>query len=190
MQQQAKKQAGSNMINGVDVAALHDTINAIKGNNELAKFQFRAHNKWLGCGHNRSTIKGFYGCGEEDSTRNQLHVLDADEPEILLGKDTAANPVEILLHSLASCVTSSIVYHAAANDVEIKAIDSQLEGDIDIRGFLGLSDDVRKGYKSIKLMMRVKTKADPEQIGEFAGFSPVYDVISKSVPVELTIETY
>jgi len=190
MQQRATKQTGDEMLNGVDVTALHDTIKAISGNKKLAKFQFRTHNKWIDGAINRSTIKGFYGCGEEDKTRGHPHIVDADKPSILLGHDSAPSPVEFLLHSLAACVTSSIVYHAAANNVEIKAIDSELEGELDIRGFLGISDDVRKGYQSIQLRVRVKTKADPEQIGDFTSFSPVYSMVSQSVPVELTIETY
>jgi uncharacterized OsmC-like protein len=177
-------------LNGVNVTGLFDTIKAVKANQELAKFQFRANNHWLDGGHNRSTIQGFYGCRMEDESRTQPFVLDADEPPVLLGQDAGANPVEYILHALAACLTTTMVYHAAARNITIEAVDSALEGDLDLRGFLGLSNEVRKGYQTIRVRMRVKSDAKPEALRELAQFSPVYDVVSNSVPVEVTVETY
>jgi len=178
------------VLNGVNVTGIFDTIKAIKADTGLAAFRFRAANTWIGGGHNRSTIQGFYGCRMEDTSRTEPFVLDADEPPVLLGQDAGANPVEFILHGLAACLTTTMVYHAAARGIAIEAVDSSLEGDLDVRGFLGLSDTVRKGYQTIRVRMRVRSDASPETLTELAKFSPVYDVVSNSVPVEVAIETY
>jgi len=178
------------LTNGVDVTALFSTIDAIKSDPGLAEFRFRADNQWLDGGHNRSSIGAFYGCRAEDTVRVEAHMLEADEPPVLLGQDQGANPVEYLLHALAACMTTSLVYHAAARGIEIEALDSKLEGDIDLRGFLGLSAEVRKGYRTIRINFRVKSGASPATLRELAKYSPVYDVVSNSLPVEVKIETY
>ncbi len=182
--------AATVLTNGVDVRALFGTIDAIKGDPGLAEFRFRADNSWLDGGHNRSSIGGFYGCRAEDTVRSKPHMLDADEPPVLLGQDQGANPVEYLLHALAACMTTSMVFHAAARGIEIEALDSKLEGDIDLRGFLGLSDEVRKGYRMIRINFRVKSDASSATLRELTKYSPVYDVVSNSLPVEVRIETY
>ena len=187
--QQAVK-AGPVFMNGVNVTGVIDTINAIKADHELARFQFRARNTWVDGGHNRSTIQGFYGCRREDASRTEPFVMDADEPPVLLGQDTGANPVEFILHALAACLTTTMVYHAASRGIEIGAVDSALEGDLDLRGFLGISNEVRKGYHTIRVKMRVKSEAKPDMLRELAQFSPVYDVVSRSVPVDVVVETY
>ena len=176
--------------NGVNVTALFETIDAVKNDSGLANFQFRAENRWIDGGYNRSTIQAFYGCRDEDQTRSEPFVLDADEPPVLLGEDAGANPVEYVLHALAACLTTTMVYHAAARGIEIEAVDSALEGDLDLRGFLGLSDEVRKGYHDIRVRMRVKSDASPATLRELAKFSPVYDVVSNSLPVQVIVETY
>jgi len=177
-------------LNGVNVTGVADTIKAIKADQELAKFQFRASNAWIDGGHNQSKIQSFYGCRMEDKSRSAPFVLDADEPPVLLGQDAGANPVEFILHGLAACLTTTMVYHAAARGIEIKAVDSALEGDLDLRGFLGISSEIRKGYQAIRVKMRVKSTAKPEMLRELAQFSPVYDVVSNSVPVDVVVETY
>jgi uncharacterized OsmC-like protein len=177
-------------MNGVNVTGLFETIKAVQADSELAKFQFRANNTWMEGGHNRSTIQGFYGCRAEDKSRTEPFILDADEPPVLLGQDTGANPVEFVLHALAACLTTTMVYHAASRGIEIEAVDSSLEGDLDLRGFLGISAEVRKGYQKIRVRMRVKSDADPEKLRALAQFSPVYDVVSNSVPVDVVVETY
>src|SRR2546430_717312 len=127
--------------NGVDTTTMFATLDAIKAQPEIAKFQFRARNRWLGGAHNRSTIKGFYAAGGEDTSRTKAFVLDAGEPAILLGTDTGPNPAEYLLHALAACVTTSLVYSAAARGVRLTEAESTLEGDFDLRGAMGLSED-------------------------------------------------
>lgn len=132
-------------INGVAVEKLAKTVDAIKATPSTAKFNFRIRNEWRGAAKNSSTIDRFYGAGQEHS-RSTPFVLEADEPPVLLGKDTAVNPVEYLLHALAACLTTSMVYHAAARGISIEEVESSLEGDIDLQGFLALDKNVRKGF--------------------------------------------
>src|SRR5574338_1269087 len=135
--------AVSTKLNGVDVDRLFETINAIKQIPRLADFKFRLRNRWINGGLNRSTIKNFYGAGG-DNQRDEPFILDADEPPVLLGQDSAPNPVEYLLHALVACVTSALVYHAAARGIKLEEVETRAEGAIDLRGFLGLDDSVRR----------------------------------------------
>jgi uncharacterized OsmC-like protein len=177
-------------LNGVDVTALFETIEAVKGNAAIAKFNFRATNTWLGGEKNRSTIKEFSGALAEHRAGGKSFVFDNGEPEVLLGEDKAPNPVEWLLHALIGCLTTTTAYHAAARNIAVEAIDSSLDGDVDLRGFLGLNEEVRKGYSAIRVRMRVKTKASPATIKALTAMSPVFDTVSRSVPVSVEIETY
>ena len=133
--------------NGVDTERLFGTLDAIAAQPEIARFQFRARNRWIEGAHNRSVIKDFGGAGGEDTSRAEAFVLDAGEPAVLLGTDTGPNPAEHLLHALAACLTTSLVYVAAARGVRLTAVESTLEGDMDLRGALGLSKEVRNGYQ-------------------------------------------
>ncbi len=176
-------------FNGIDVERMGATVQAVQQNPALATFQFRATNQWINGGHNRSTIQSFYGAGQEDRLRTKPFVLDADEPPVLLGEDHGANPAEYVLHALAACLTTSLVYHAAARGIRIESMESTVEGDLDLRGFLGLSDQIRRGYKEIRVNLSVKSDASPEQLRELITFSPLYDIVSNPVPVTITIET-
>lgn len=180
--------AEQKIVNGVDVGAVESTVKAIQDNAELAKFKFRLHNKWMDGGHNHSTVGDFYGCNEENSHRSTLE-LDADEPPVLAGRDLGANPVEHLLNALAACLTTTMVYHAAIRGIKIEELESELEGDIDLRGFLGLSNEVRKGYQNIRVKFKVKTDADNvEKLKALSKLSPVFDVTSNGTNVDVQIE--
>jgi uncharacterized OsmC-like protein len=176
-------------VNGVDIDALTKTIDSIKREPALSSFQFRAQNTWLSGGLNHSTIQGFFGAGREQA-RAASFTFKADEPPVLLGDDRGANPVEFVLHALAACLTTSMAYHAAARGIEIRSISSKLEGDLDLRGFLGLADDVRKGYHHVRVKMTVASDAPADQLANLAKFSPVYDIVSNSLPVEIMVETH
>lgn len=176
------------VTNGIDVIEFQKTIQAVKAQPELAKFQFRARNRWDTGGYNRTTIKGFYGAGEEHGTEDRTFVVEADDPPVLLGEDRAATPVEYLLHALTACLTSSIIYKAAARGITIDSVESTLEGDLDARAFLEVSNDVRKGYQNIRATFKVKSDASPEVLKECAEFSPVLDVVTHGTPVSLRIE--
>jgi uncharacterized OsmC-like protein len=186
---QAQRAPTATIVNGVNVSALYETVAAIKDNAEIAKFNFRLKNAWVGGDRNRSTIKEFTGALTEQRGGVQAFIADNGEPEVLLGDDAAPNPVEWLLHALVGCITTTTAYHAAAAGIVIDAIESEIDGDLDLRGFLGLAEDVRPGYSAIRLRVRVKTKAPAEAIKPLTQRSPVYDVVSRSVPVTITIET-
>jgi uncharacterized OsmC-like protein len=179
--------------NGVDTGQLFATLDLIKAKPELAKFQFRASNRWIDGAHNRSTIKGFYAAGAEDASREQEFVLDAGEPAILLGSDTGANPAEYLLHALAACLTTSIVYVAAARKVELTAVESTLTGDIDVRGALGVDREPRNGFERIHVGFRIAGDAPADKLREVVERatkrSAVYDMITNGVPVSLDVTT-
>jgi uncharacterized OsmC-like protein len=176
-------------INGVNTEQMGATVQAVQENPALAVFRFRASNTWISGGHNRSTIKTFYGAGAEDTVRTRPFIVDAAEPPVLLGEDQAPNPVEFVLHALAACLTTSLVYHAAARGIRIESLESQLEGDVDLRGFFGLSGDVRKGFQQIRARFTVKSDATQEQLEDLTKFSPVYDTIANPVPVSISIKT-
>jgi uncharacterized OsmC-like protein len=175
--------AAPTVINGVDLDTLKSTVSAIQQDPELGASRFRATNTWLSGNHNRSTVTGFYGAKQEIAHR-QTFTMDADEPALLAGHDAGANPVEHLLHALASCLTTSMVAHAAVRGIEIEELESELEGDIDLRGFLGLAPDVPRGYTEIRANFRVKAKPeDLDRIRELALFSPVFNTITQSARV-------
>lgn len=179
------------MINGVAVDDLVTTIDAIKTTPSIAKFKFRIRNQWDGAAQNTSTVDKFYGAGRELSHPGQF-VLEADEPEVLLGKDEAANPVEHLLHALAACLTTSMVYHAAARGIQIEEVESCLEGDLDLHGFLDLDHNVRKGYQGIRVNFKIKADVSDEQLEQLVrlgtGHSPVFDSLTAGVPVSVKTE--
>jgi uncharacterized OsmC-like protein len=176
----------SKEINGVNVTALVETVEAVQANPALARFRFRLNNQWIQGGHNRSTINEFYGVGQEFQHARPL-TLEADEPAILLGRDLAPNAGEILLAALASCVTGALVYHAAARGITIHEIESTVEGDIDVQGFLGTDPNVRKGFQNIRLNFSIRADVTDEQWEEFTNlgpqFSPVFDSIRNGVPI-------
>lgn len=177
-----------NAVNGVNVDAVNSTVNAIKGDPDIAKFKFRLHNKWINGGHNHSTINSFFGAKQENSHLRTFE-LDADEPPMLAGEDLGANPVEHLLNALAACLTTTLIYHAAIRDIKIDELESELEGDIDLRGFLGLTNEVRKGYQNIRVNFRVKTDENNiEKLMALSKLSPVFDVASHGTKVDVQIE--
>jgi uncharacterized OsmC-like protein len=178
------------LTNGIDTTALFGVIDAVKANPKIAKFSFRLASKWLGGEKTRSTIKEFTGALQTHRVDAKGFIVESGEPPVLLGEDTAPNPGEWLLHSLVACLTTTIAYHAAARGIEIDAIESQIEGDVDLRGFLGLASDVRKGYSALRVHMRVRTRAARATVAALASYSPMLEVVSGSVPVSLNIETY
>ena len=190
MTQQAAATTAPTITNGVDVTALFETIKAIKNNNEIAKFQFRAKNTWIDGGTNRSTIRDFYGAGREDDSRNAFFEFTNGEPPVLLGDNEGANPVEFLLHALAGCVTTTFVLHASARGITIRELSTELDGDLDVRGLLGLDESVSPGYERIRIRMKVKADCSDEQLDALLAYtqqhSPVCNTVCRPVPVEIT----
>jgi len=178
--------------NGVDTAALFATLDAVKGQPEIADFQFRATNRWIAGTHNRTTIDGYYGAGQEHVRAEPFH-YDADHPPVLTGKDQGPTPVEFLLHAIAACLTSGLANIAAARGVMLTEVTSVVEGDIDLLGIFGLDPDVRNGYRGIRVTMSLSGDADEETlrglVEQSRSRSAVYDVLTNGTPVTIDVVT-
>lgn len=178
-------------VNGVNVDQLFRTISQVKEVPEMAIFKFRATNVWVAGTHNRATVQDFYGARKEDDSRGAM-VFDLDEPPVLCGKNLGANPVEYLLVALSGCLTTSLIAHAAARGIEVKNVESRYEGELDLQGFLGISDQVPVGYKEIRVYFKIDADISEEQKSELVEmakkYSPVYNTISKPVQVTVQLE--
>lgn len=174
------------IMNGVDRQALFGTIDAVKANPAIAAFEFRIRNEWIEGGLNRSTVTDFHGACQDIAHARPFEVYN-DEPPVLLSGDKGPNPVENLLHALAGCLTTSVVYHAAARGMKLDAVRTRFEGDLDLRGFLGLSEEVRNGYQAIRVVFEIDGDLTLDQKRELMAmgprFSPVFDVVSRGTPV-------
>jgi uncharacterized OsmC-like protein len=180
----------ASVVNGVDLDRLSETIDAISANPALARFQFRARTHWIEGGYSRTTVKDFYGAGQEDTTRTEPFTVDTDEPPVLLGENRAPNTGEYVLHALAACVTGTIAYHAAARGITIDGLETTIEGDLDLQGFLGLDSNVRPGYEQIRVTIKATGDFDDNQFAELARlthYSPVRDIVSNPVPVAIDL---
>jgi uncharacterized OsmC-like protein len=177
--------------NGVDTATLFATIDAVKGQRDLARFQFRATNRWIRGTRSRSRIADFFGAGGEHQHRHE-HYYDADHPAVLCGADEGPTPVEFLLHALAACLTAGIANIASARGVTLTLVESTVEGDIDLQGILGISDEVRNGYQGIRVSFRIDGDAPAEKLREIVEQSrqrsAVFDVLTSGVPVEIRVD--
>jgi len=178
-------------MNGVDTPKLFATIGAVADQRPLARFQFRADGQWLSGTHMRSTMSGFFGAGGE-MQHGRPFTADADHPAVLCGADSGPTPVEYLLHALAACLTAGIANIASARGVTLQSVDCHLEGDIDLQGILGLSDEVRNGFQGIRASFLVKGDAPAETLQKIVqqsvARSAVFDVLSNGVPVSVTAE--
>lgn len=182
----------SNPINGIDVDALTDTMEQVNVTPHIAKFTFCGHNTWKGGARCSTSIKEFAGAGEDKVFHKEEFVLEADEPAVLLGDDSAPNATEALLHALASCLNASFIYHAAMRRIPIDALEFTLEGTLDAQGFLGLSNEVRNGFDEIRIVCRVQSDAPKEKLEELCHLaqqrSPVFDMVTNPVPVTVALQ--
>lgn len=177
--------------NDVNVTQLMDTIDHVRREPGAAKFTFKAHNEWLGGGRSETTIQSFTHAGQENESRQQPFVLEGDEPPVLLGQNTAPNAVEAVLHALASCLAVGFVYNAAAQGIAVEALSFDVQGDIDLHGFLGLADEVRPGYEKINVTYRVEADAPRQKLEELCEYvqetSPVVDIVRNPVPLSIEL---
>ena len=188
IRKQAQTPIDDGKVNGIHMETLLGTVNAIEQDPALGACKFRARNKWLHGNHNRTTVTGFYGAKQEIAHK-QHFVLHADEPPILAGNDEGANPVEHLLNALVACVTTSMVAHAAVRGIHIEELESELEGDIDLRGFLGLDSEVPKGFTDIRIGFKVRTDVNNlERLKRLTAFSPVLNTITGGARVDIKVE--
>ncbi|MDR4513005.1 MAG: OsmC family protein [Nitrososphaeraceae archaeon] len=186
-----KNEKEEQIVNGVNVTKLFETVGVIKEKPQIAKFNFRAKGKWIDGAHGKTTINEFDGACQTFK-RSQPYVFEKDEPPVLLGKDRGANPVEYVFAALDGCLTTSLIYHAAARGIKIDEVETSLSGDIDLHGFLGLDDNVRNGYEKIKVTFKIKSDAPEEKLQELVELaqkrSPVFDIVSHPTPVEVSLE--
>jgi uncharacterized OsmC-like protein len=177
-------------LNGVDTPTLFATINAVGQQPELANFRFRATNEWIAGTHSRSTIETFSGAGGEHN-HSATFIYDADHPEVLCAKDQGPTPVEFILVALASCLMAGIGNIAAARGVKLTSVKAEIEGDINLLGLLGISNEVRNGYKGLDVRFDIKGDAPPEKlqaiVEQSRDRSAVYDVVTNGVPVNITV---
>jgi uncharacterized OsmC-like protein len=177
-------------LNGVDTPTLFGTLDAVKSQPELAKFQFRARNRWQSGTLSETTISTFSGAGGEHAHKTTFK-LNGDHPAVLVGEDRAPLPIEYLLHALASCITGGIANIAAARGVALTEVESHIEGDINLLGIFGMSKDVRNGYQGIRASFSIKGDAPPEKLHEIVeqsrARSAVFDVLTNGVPVSMSV---
>ena len=177
-------------LNGVDVPTLFATIDVVKGTPELGKFQFRATNRWDSGTYSKTRIESYFGAGE-DHDHAEIFEVGSDHPAVLVGEDRGPLPVELLLAGLASCLTAGIGNIASARGIELQSVESSVTGELDARGVLGLSDEVRNGFEKISIDFRIEADAPREKIEEIVmqskNRSAVYDALTNGTPVEITV---
>ncbi len=178
-------------VNGVNVTQLFETIDLINNTPQISRFKFRATNRWQHGTHNRATVKDFYGALQEDDSREPMR-FEIDEPPVLLGENLGANPVEYLLVGLSGCLTTAMIAHAAARGIELRAVESRLEGDLDIQGFLGLSEEIPVEYQQIRVHFKIDADLSEDEKGELVRmaqkYSPVFNTVSKPVSVLVDLD--
>lgn len=185
----ANLQSERNAINGINTSGVQKTVAQIKNDPSLGKCEFRIRNQWVNGDQNQSETQDFYAAGNEQKHKKTFH-FQAGEPVLLEGHDEGANPVEFLLSGLSACMTTTIAYYAALNGQEIKKMESSYKGDLDLQGLFDLDPEVRPGYQKIRVHFKIQTDAPVEELESYYHHSPVYDVVSRSVPIEVLIETY
>jgi uncharacterized OsmC-like protein len=176
--------------NGVDVETLFATLDAVRQQPEIARFQFRSSHRWVSGTHNQGTISGFYGAGQEHLHKSST-VIDADHPAVLVGADNGPTPAELLLNALGACLMSGLANIAAARGIDLDEVTATVEGDINLLGILGLDDEVRNGYEAIRVVFHVKGDAAAEKltalVEQSRKRSAVFDVVTNGVPVSIDV---
>ena len=177
--------------NGVNVGALLEAREALTGAPEAAKFNWRATCKWINGTHSHSTVKSFFGLGEEQTHRTEFS-FDADHPELFASEDHGATPVELVLVGLASCLTAGVAAVAQHRDIQLKSVSATLEGGMDIQGILGIDSDVRNGFDGIKVSYDIDADASEEDIravvAQSQKRSAVFDIVTN--PTNVTVEVH
>lgn len=175
------------IVNGIDTDRIVELATSMSKDGNFGKFRFRADNAWIDGSRSRTSIKGFYAGSKEQVERSQALTVDADQPGFLAGTNTAPNAVEHYLNALVSCISTTVVAHASVQGIFIESLDVRAEGEMDARGFFGVSDSVNRGYNRIRVDISTRTPADQDTIRMLIGYSPVYEMVSRAIPVELAI---
>ena len=177
--------------NGVNVEALLAARAALTEAPEAAKFKWRASCKWQNGTHSRTTVEGFHGLGEEQKHKTEFS-FDADHPEVFASEDLGVTPVEFVLVGLASCLTAGVASVAQNRGIQLKSVEANLEGAMDIQGILGIDSDVRNGYDDIKVTFNIDADASQQEIEALVAQSQkrsaVYDVVTN--PTNVAVEVH
>jgi uncharacterized OsmC-like protein len=180
-----------NHLNGVDTATLFATIDAVRDQPELAKFRFRTVQDWVSGTQSEGRFPGFFGAGQEH-THVHPTVVRADHPAVLVGNDNGPTPAELLLNALGACLTAGIGNIAAARGIELKDVRCRVEGDIDLRGLLGIDDSVRNGFGAVRVVFSVDGDADAERLARLVeqsvARSAVFDVLTHGTSVTVEVD--
>jgi uncharacterized OsmC-like protein len=175
--------------NGVNVEALLGAREALTEAPEGAKFTWRTTCKWVNGTHSRSSVKGFFGLGEEQSHKTEF-TFDADHPEIFASEDNGAAPVELVLAGLASCLTAGVAAVAQMRDIQLNSVSATIEGPMDIQGILGIDSDVRNGFDGVKVHYDIDADATDDEIKAIVAQSQkrsaVFDIVAN--PTNVTVE--
>lgn len=180
----ATAQQTNKLVNGIDTEQVVNLVTTVAGDEAFGKFKFRANNQWIHGSRNRTSIQGFYAGGKENTSRKEALTIDADQPAFLAGKNTAPNSVEHYLHAVTSCLTTTLSYHASVQGIELDEINVFAEGEMNVRGYFGISDTINKGYERIRISMQVKSNADIDILTTLTMLSPVFEMVSRGVPTE------
>jgi uncharacterized OsmC-like protein len=177
--------------NGVNVAALLEAREVLRGAPEAAQFKWRASCKWQNGTHSKTTIRNFFGLGQEQSHKSEFH-FEADHPEVFASEDLGATPVELVLAGLASCLTAGVAAVAQNRGIQLRSVEAELEGSMDIQGILGIDGDVRNGYDDIKVKFKIDADASQADIEALVAQSQkrsaVYDIITNPTDVAVDVQ--
>lgn len=178
-------------INGFQAEAIANTVAAIQDNPQIAEFELRAKNTWISGGNNRSYIQGFYGACQEDTSREKPFIYDNDEPPVLLGENKGANPAEVILHGLLGCMTTAMILLASARGIDVAGVSSRVEGNIDLKGFLGLDANVVKGFEQIRVIFDIEGASEDQkqELITLAKQSPIFNTLINPVDVQVAIQS-
>ena len=185
-----KTTAGKEVQNGVNVDALLGARDALSKAPEAAKFNWRATCKWQNGTHSQTSVKGFFGLGQEQSHKRET-VFDADHPEVFAAEDNGITPIEYLLVGLAACLTAGVASVAQNRGIQLRSVESTVEGQHDIRGILGADSDVRNGFSDIKVTYKIDADASDADIKALVAQSQkrsaVYDIITNPTDVRVEV---
>ncbi len=177
------------VANGVNVQALLDAREVLRGAPEAAQFTWRASSKWEHGVHSTTRIQNFFGLGEEHSHKTEA-VFDADHPEVFAAEDNGITPIEFLLVGLASCLTAGVASVAQNRGIQLRSVEATVEGNHDIRGMLGVDSDVRNGFNDIKVSFTIDADASKQEIEALVAQSQkrsaVFDALTN--PTDVTVE--
>ncbi|MFK3984336.1 OsmC family protein [Micromonospora sp. NPDC050397] len=175
--------------NGVNVQALLDAREALKGAPEAAQFTWRASSTWQNGVHSTTTVQNFFGLGQEQAHKSET-VFDADHPEVFAAQDNGITPIEYLLVGLASCLTAGVASVAQNRGIQLRSVRATVEGQHDIRGILGVDSDVRNGFNDVKVTFAIDADASEQEIAALVAQSQkrsaVFDALTN--PTNVTVE--